>query len=74
MRLDIEKENMKSLTSPSKNPIPVFKQISPDDRAAMNILDGANPSKGKRIRPKTRRFEFWLTIIEMPEINFNFIA
>lgn len=55
MRLDIEKENMKSLTSPSKKTSPAFKQISPDDRAALNTLDGTNPSKTKRVRPKTRR-------------------
>lgn len=56
MRLDIEKENMKSLTSPTKKPSPAFKQISPDDRTALNILDGTNPNKTKRIRPKTRRY------------------
>lgn len=55
MRLDIEKENMKSLTSPIRKPNPAFKQISPEDKAALNILDGANPNKSKRIRPKTRR-------------------
>lgn len=55
MRLDIEKENMKSLTSPIKKTNAVFKQISPDDRAAMNVLDGTSPNKGKRLRPKTRR-------------------
>lgn len=58
MRLDIEKENMKSLTSPTMTTpkaIPAFKQISPDDRIALNTLDGANACKSKRIRPKTRR-------------------
>lgn len=62
MRLDIEKENMKSLTSPIKKPSAIvspsaltFAQISPDDRAAMNVLDGTSPNKGKRFRPKTRR-------------------
>lgn len=55
MRLDIEKENMKSLTSPANKTVPLFKQISPEDRIAMNTLDGANPNKTKRIRPKTRR-------------------
>lgn len=55
MRLDIEKENMKSLTSPMKKTTPIFKQISPDDRTAMNILDGTSPNKAKRLRPKTRR-------------------
>lgn len=56
MRLDIEKENMKSLTSPIKKPTTTFKQISPDDRNALNVLDGASPNKGKRFRPKGRRF------------------
>lgn len=63
MRLDIEKENMKSLTSPTvptPKPVPSFKQISPDDRIALNTLDGANANKSKRIRPKTRRWaEIW---------------
>ncbi|XP_031626929.1 uncharacterized protein LOC116343155 isoform X2 [Contarinia nasturtii] len=54
MRLDIEKENMKSLTSPTKKPI-CFKRISPDDRTALHILDGTSQAKTKRIRPKTRR-------------------
>lgn len=65
MRLDIEKENMKSLTSPTTTtttaiatpkPVAAFKQISPDDRVALNTLDGANATKSKRIRPKTRRY------------------
>lgn len=65
MRLDIEKENMKSLTSPTTTTtttmstpktVAAFKQISPDDRIALNTLDGANASKSKRIRPKTRRY------------------
>lgn len=55
MRLDIEKENMKSLTSPTKKPI-CFKRISPDDRTALHILDGTSQAKTKRIRPKTRRY------------------
>lgn len=55
MRLDIEKENMKSLTSPITKSTATFKQISPDDRTAMNILDGTSPNKAKRLRPKTRR-------------------
>ena len=32
-----------------------IKKISPDDKVALNILDGASPSKQKRFRPKTRR-------------------
>lgn len=54
MRLDIEKENLKSLTSPTKKPI-CFKRISPDDRTALHVLDGTSTTKSKRIRPKTRR-------------------
>lgn len=57
MKLDIERENLRALTSPIKKPSPgTFKQISPEDRTAMNILDGASPNKaGKRFRPKVRR-------------------
>lgn len=56
MRLDIEKENVKSMTSPTKKPI-CFKRISPEDRTAydLHILDGTSTTKTKRIRPKTRR-------------------
>lgn len=54
MRLDIEKENAKSIASPTKKPI-CFKRISPDDRAALHVLDGTSTTKTKRIRPKTRR-------------------
>lgn len=60
MRLDIEKENMKCLTSPiKKQTTSTFKQISPDDRTALNILDGTSPNKSKRLRPKTRRLEIY---------------
>lgn len=55
MRLDIEKENMKSLTSPKKKPSPSFKRISPEDKTALHVLDGAAQAKSKRIRPKIRR-------------------
>lgn len=55
-KLEIEKEMMKSsLTSPLLRPAGVAKKISPDDKVALNILDGASPSKQKRFRPKTRK-------------------
>lgn len=55
-KLEIEKEMMKSsLTTPLIRPSGVAKKISPDDKAALNILDGASPSKQKRFRPKTRK-------------------
>lgn len=43
-------------TTPLVRPIVSgLKKISPDDKVALNILDGASPSKQKRFRPKTRR-------------------
>lgn len=56
-KLEIEKEAIKSsLTSPLIRPSAVSKKISPDDKNALNILDGASPSKQhKRFRPKTRK-------------------
>lgn len=72
MRLDIEKENMKSLTSPITKSAASFKQISPDDRTAMNILDGTSPNKAKRLRPKTRRYvSFCLFICRSDEENIS---
>lgn len=62
MQLDIERENMKSLTSPMRRTTTDtaksgggFKQISPDDPAAMNVLDGTSPIKTRRFRPKAKR-------------------
>uniref|UniRef100_A0A1B0EY92 Uncharacterized protein n=1 Tax=Phlebotomus papatasi TaxID=29031 RepID=A0A1B0EY92_PHLPP len=57
MKLEFEKESPaeKTFTSPHSKPGSAFKQISPDDRTALNILDGTSPSKAKRLRPKTRR-------------------
>ncbi|GAB0091358.1 uncharacterized protein DMENIID0001_061920 [Sergentomyia squamirostris] len=59
LKLEFEKDIPveKSFTSPHGKPSSAFKQISPDDRTALNILDGTSPSKGpvKRLRPKTRR-------------------
>lgn len=55
-KLEIEKDPMKpSLTSPLLR-TGVAKKISPEDKTALNILDGASPSKQhKRFRPKTRK-------------------
>lgn len=57
-KLEIEKDPMMktSLTSPLLRPSGVAKKISPEDKTALNILDGASPSKHqKRFRPKTRK-------------------
>lgn len=56
-KLEIEKDPMKpSLISPSLRTGVVAKKISPEDKTALNILDGASPSKQhKRFRPKTRK-------------------
>lgn len=57
MRLDIEKENMKSLTSPTKQETSNFKHVITEDRQGMNVLDGASIQKAKRLRPKNRRYK-----------------
>lgn len=55
-KLEFEKDLLKSsLTTPLVRPSGVAKKISPDDKTALNILDGASPSKQKRFRPKTRK-------------------
>ncbi|XP_032294128.1 uncharacterized protein [Drosophila virilis] len=54
MKLDIEKENMRALTSPIKKPSGAAKQQSPEQHSA-GILEGGSPSKMKRFRPKIRR-------------------
>lgn len=56
-KLEFEKDSMKtSLTSPLLRQTGVAKKISPDDKTALNILDGASPSKQqKRFRQKTRK-------------------
>jgi len=56
-KLEFEKDSMMktSLTSPLIRQAGVIKKISPDDKAALNVLDGASPSKQKRFRPKTRK-------------------
>lgn len=55
MKLDIEKENMRALTSPIKKPLASgagAKLTSPEQQAHQ---DGGSPSKMKRFRPKIRR-------------------
>ncbi|XP_055838175.1 uncharacterized protein LOC129906427 [Episyrphus balteatus] len=70
MKLDIERENLRALTSPIKktvlSPKPVA-QVSPEGQLTTNTnaavattaviatIDGASPSKMKRFRPKIRR-------------------
>ncbi|XP_034474769.1 uncharacterized protein LOC117781980 isoform X2 [Drosophila innubila] len=55
MKLDIEKENMRALTSPVKKPAGPVKLQSPDEISAAISIDGGSPSKMKRFRPKIRR-------------------
>lgn len=55
-RLEFEKNGSKALAHPIPKPIIGFKQISPEDRTALNILDGTSPSKGRKFRPKAKRF------------------
>lgn len=55
-KLEFDKDFIKpSTTSPLMRPSIGIKKISPDDKAALNVLDGASPSKQKRFRPKTRK-------------------
>ncbi|KAH8392093.1 hypothetical protein KR215_000522, partial [Drosophila sulfurigaster] len=56
MKLDIEKENMRALTSPVKKPTSsAVKLQSPEQHSAGLSIDGGSPSKMKRFRPKIRR-------------------
>ncbi|KAL7742064.1 hypothetical protein ACLKA6_018311 [Drosophila palustris] len=55
MKLDIEKENMRALTSPVKKPTGPVKLQSPEQNSASISIDGGSPSKMKRFRPKIRR-------------------
>lgn len=56
-KLEFEKDLMKpSLASPLLRQPGTVKKISPEDKVALNVLDGASPSKQhKRFRPKTRK-------------------
>jgi len=55
MKLDIEKENMRALTSPIKKPSGSSKVTSPEQQIAGPLDNGSSPSKMKRFRPKIRR-------------------
>ncbi|XP_017857290.1 PREDICTED: uncharacterized protein LOC108609995 isoform X2 [Drosophila arizonae] len=55
MKLDIEKENMRALTSPIKKPQSAGKVQSPEQHSAGILEGGGSPSKMKRFRPKIRR-------------------
>ncbi|XP_044315695.1 uncharacterized protein LOC108038212 isoform X2 [Drosophila rhopaloa] len=55
MKLDIEKENMRALTSPIKKPTGSSKVTSPEQQIAGSLDNGSSPSKMKRFRPKIRR-------------------
>lgn len=57
-KLEIEKESSSKMTLPPTfgKTCGVLKKISPDDKTALNVLDGASPSKQKpRFRGKTRK-------------------
>nr|XP_041631901.1 uncharacterized protein LOC108074348 isoform X1 [Drosophila kikkawai] len=57
MKLDIEKENMRALTSPIKKPTAggVGKVQSPEQPSNNNLDNGSPSSRMKRFRPKIRR-------------------
>jgi len=55
MKLDIEKENMRALTSPIKKPTGSSKITSPEQSISGTMDNGSSPSKMKRFRPKIRR-------------------
>jgi hypothetical protein len=56
-KLELEnKLAQKSLISPSlRLATSAIKKTSPDDKSALNVLDGTSPTKLKRFRPKTRK-------------------
>ncbi|XP_055639788.1 histone-lysine N-methyltransferase 2D isoform X3 [Toxorhynchites rutilus septentrionalis] len=56
-KLEFDKDSLKTYTTPMlRQPSPGFKKLSPEDKSALNVLDGASPSsKQKRFRPKTRK-------------------
>lgn len=59
MKLDIEKENLRALTSPIKKSqiltTAAHKEKSPDKPLSANIFETTSPTKMKRFRPKIRR-------------------
>ncbi|EAT39051.1 AAEL009135-PA, partial [Aedes aegypti] len=55
-KLEFDKDSLKTYTTPMRQPSPGFKKLSPEDKGALNTLDGTSPSsKQKRFRPKTRK-------------------
>ncbi|XP_055592314.1 uncharacterized protein LOC129744023 isoform X10 [Uranotaenia lowii] len=56
-KLEFDKDSLRTYTTPMlRQPSPGFKKLSPEDKSALNVLDGASPSgKQKRFRPKTRK-------------------
>lgn len=56
-KLEFDKEVKTTLISPGalRQQNSAIKKISPEDKTALNILDGASPTKTKRFRPKTRK-------------------
>ncbi|XP_050076397.1 uncharacterized protein LOC126563742 isoform X2 [Anopheles maculipalpis] len=56
-KLEFDKDSIKTYTTPMlRQPSPGFKKLSPEDKSALNVLDGASPSsKQKRFRQKTRK-------------------
>ncbi len=55
-KLEFDKEVKTTIISPNlRQTTPAIKKLSPEDKTALNILDGASPTKTKRFRPKTRK-------------------
>lgn len=55
-KLEFDKEVKTTIISPNlRQTSPAVKKLSPEDKTALNILDGASPTKTKRFRPKTRK-------------------
>ncbi|XP_041450683.1 uncharacterized protein LOC111080405 isoform X2 [Drosophila obscura] len=55
MKLDIEKENMRALTSPIKKAVAGKQSLQSPEQHSAGALENGSPSKIKRFRPKIRR-------------------
>ncbi|XP_034667545.1 uncharacterized protein LOC117901047 isoform X1 [Drosophila subobscura] len=55
MKLDIEKENMRALTSPIKKSLAGKQSLQSPEQHSAGALENGSPSKIKRFRPKIRR-------------------